>query len=193
MPLLYVISSDQEVIFYIIYLPSFFFFSFVLPVDLTGNIPFVSAESGQAAMEAWNSASRSDNILESYVIPRQIVACSGPRLRPKCQTEGNRTGCCHTLQWKHEALAWNWHAQISKLLGKIRQLWSSLFAGLQHQSLMSKWYCKSFDFVSAKDMAHINVFYCRPLFKQLYRGTAGIDCFNYDSFCNCFPVRAFSF
>lgn len=113
------------------------FFPFVLPADLTGNIPIVSAESGQAAMEAWNSATRSDNILESYVTPPQIMACSGPWLRPKCQTEGNRTGCCHTLQWKHEALAWNWHAKISKLLGKICQLWSSLFAGLQHQSLRS--------------------------------------------------------
>lgn len=168
----------------------------VLTVELIGNIPIVPAESGQAAMEAWNSTTWSDNILETYISPRQIMACAGPRLWSKCQSEGNRTGCCHTLQWKHETLARNWHSKIPKLLGKIRQLWSSLFAWLQHQSLRSDWYHVSFDFLWFRFWRRYRYgvyFFAGLWLRSFNERVAGIESYNYNSFCICFLARLFLF
>lgn len=67
-------------------------------------------------MEAGNTPSGSDNILQQNTPIGQIVACPRIRLQPDDKSSRNRTGSSDTLQWKPEAMAGDWHSEVPRLL-----------------------------------------------------------------------------
>lgn len=44
------------------------------------------------------------------------MACVGPWLQSEHEQQGYRAGSGYPLQWEHETLAGDWHAQVSESL-----------------------------------------------------------------------------
>lgn len=86
-------------------------------------------------MEVRNTAAWSYNILETHFPTEPILACPGSWLQPQYQPKRNWTGCCYTLQWKHETVAWDKFSQVPRLLDKVCWLQSCVFTRMQHQSI----------------------------------------------------------
>ncbi|CAN1850429.1 Probable galacturonosyltransferase 4 [Linum perenne] len=86
-------------------------------------------------VEVGDIATRTDYILERNTCSGEIMACTGARVQPKHEPEGDRESSGDTLQREHEAVVGDRDTKVQGLLGEVRGLRACVFEGMQHQPL----------------------------------------------------------
>lgn len=89
------------------------------------------SEWRKVTLEARNTTSRFDYFLWTDTSTWQVVACAWFGLQSKHRPFWDRECSCHTLQWKHEALAGISYDKVSWILDQVYQVQSSLPSPMQ--------------------------------------------------------------